>query len=133
LQDIDAFFPVSRFTGSLLENSGVDPARVHVVFNGTNLSHFLLSDAERRRLPSWRYEHGIAAGPLLLTAARLVRRKGIDSVLRALPEVARKVPLVQYAVVGSGPEQNSLEALSQQLGLGNRVRFLGHLEEREVV
>jgi phosphatidylinositol alpha-1,6-mannosyltransferase len=70
---------------------------------------------------------------LLLTAARLVRRKGIDTVLNALPLVVRQAPQVQYAIVGSGPERDPLEALSNELGMRDRVHFLGHLEDREVV
>jgi phosphatidylinositol alpha-1,6-mannosyltransferase len=133
LEDIDGFFPVSRFTGGLLERLGVARSRIQVVCNGTNIDHFRLSDAEQQLRSSWRAKHGFHEGPLLLTAARLVRRKGIDTVLNALPLVVRQAPQVQYAIVGSGPERDPLEALSNELGMRDRVHFLGHLEDREVV
>lgn len=133
LADIDGFFPVSHYTASLLTARGVDPAKVQVVFNGTDLERFRLSPTELQRLPGWRASYGIGPGPLLLTAARLVRRKGIDTVLQALPALARAIPDVQYAVVGSGPERNALEQLSRELGIAERVFFLGQLDDREVV
>ncbi len=43
---------------------------------------------------------------IILTVSRLVPRKGIDTVLAALPEVIKRVPNVQYVVIGTGPELN---------------------------
>ncbi len=133
LTTMDGFFPVSHYTGGLLQKLGVDAERIHVVFNGTELEHFALSQEEQQRLQSWRQQHGIGDGPLLVTAARLVRRKGIDTVIEALPSLARSIPDVQYAVVGSGPERENLERLSQDLGVQGRVTFLGRLPERDLV
>ena len=41
--------------------------------------------------------------PILLTVARLVSRKGIDTVLRALPPLLDRAPRLQYWIVGNGP------------------------------
>jgi len=133
LPELDGFFPVSRYTGSLLEALEVPASKIHVVVNGTDVSRFALTADERARLSQWRLEHGLGAGPLLLTAARLVRRKGVDAVLAALPAIARKVPDVHYAVVGSGPERDNLERLARELGVRERVSFLGKIPDRDVV
>jgi phosphatidylinositol alpha-1,6-mannosyltransferase len=133
LAALDGYFPVSRYTGSLLEDLRVPASKIHVVYNGTDVDRFVLSADERSQLPAWRVAHGLGSGPLLLTAARLVRRKGIDTVLAALPEIARRVPGVRYAVVGSGPEREHLEKLGRELGVAERVIFLGKLPDRDVV
>jgi len=133
LPQIDGFFPVSRYTASLLEDLAVPASKIHVVYNGTDIERFAISADERARLPAWRHEHGLGAGPLLLTAARLVRRKGVDAVLEALPAIARRVPAVHYAVVGSGPERDNLERRAGELGVRERVTFLGKLPDRDVV
>jgi glycosyltransferase involved in cell wall biosynthesis len=68
--------------------------------------------------------------PTLLTVARLAaseRYKGIDSVLRALPDVAKVVPDVLYKVVGDGDDRPRLEALARDLGVASSVLFLGRL------
>lgn len=133
LSSIDGFFPVSNYTGSLLTDLGVDQNRVFVVQNGTDIERFRLTAAQQATLPSWRIQKRLGQGPLLLTAARLVHRKGIDIVLRALPQIALEIPNVHYAVIGSGPERANLEHLAQELGLRERVTFLGRLDEAEVV
>lgn len=133
LPTLDGFFPVSRYTGSLLEGLQVPASKIHVVYNGTDVERFAITADERARLPAWRLEHGLGAGPLLLTAARLVRRKGVDAVLAALPAIAQRVPDVHYAVVGSGPEHGNLERLARELGVRQRVTFLGKLPDRDVV
>lgn len=46
---------------------------------------------------------------VLLTVARLVRRKGIDHVITALPEVWRELPELHYVIVGEGEERKKLE------------------------
>jgi glycosyltransferase involved in cell wall biosynthesis len=62
----------------------------------------------------------------LITVSRLVRRKNIDTVLRAL-QVAGDL---RYAVVGDGPELAALRELARSLGLKN-VSFRGAVSEDE--
>jgi glycosyltransferase involved in cell wall biosynthesis len=66
-----------------------------------------------------------AASPLLLAAAALVRRKGLDVLLRALAALGGRGLEPALWIAGEGPERASLERLARGLGLGSRVRFLG--------
>ncbi|MFV0277825.1 MAG: glycosyltransferase, partial [Parahaliea sp.] len=59
--------------------------------------------------------------PLLLTAGRCHRNKAFDILLEAMAQV----PDAWLWVAGDGPERAALERLAQELGLGERVRFLG--------
>ncbi|MFC1695063.1 glycosyltransferase family 4 protein [Pseudomonadota bacterium] len=61
-----------------------------------------------------------------LFLGRLVKWKGADLILRALAEVEDHDMKIEIA--GSGPEEQALHRLTQELGLGNRVRFLGWVE-----
>lgn len=45
--------------------------------------------------------------------------------LRMAAGLARKFPAVQFVLVGDGPLRADLEAMSNELGLGNRTLFLG--------
>jgi phosphatidylinositol alpha-1,6-mannosyltransferase len=65
-------------------------------------------------------------GTSLLTVARLVPRKGIDTVIRAL---AHLDPTIEYRVVGSGPDEPRLRALAEAEGVAQRVQFLGRLDD----
>lgn len=59
--------------------------------------------------------------PLLLAAGRLHENKGFDTLLRAL----RDIPDTMLWLAGTGPEGPALKALCHELGLDDRVRFLG--------
>jgi phosphatidylinositol alpha-1,6-mannosyltransferase len=123
----DVLFPISRYTASLLET--FDVQRVSVVNNGVNAIEF---QPDRASGAGFRARHGLGSGPLLMTIGRLVERKGIDTVIAALPGLARDFPELGYAVVGGGPDRARLEALAREHGVAERVKFLGVLPAGEL-
>ena len=132
MRGCDGMFPVSGFTGGVLREQGVPPERIHVATNGTYPERFRL-DESLEELAAWRQGAGLGDGPLLVTVCRLVERKGIDLVLRAMPEVLRAFPEARYAVVGGGPEREALEALAGELGVADRVVFMGRVSDRDLL
>jgi glycosyltransferase involved in cell wall biosynthesis len=69
-----------------------------------------------------RDERRVEGGPLeLLCVAALSRRKGH----RVLLEALRDSPGVRLTLAGDGPERGALEALAAELGVADRVAFLG--------
>lgn len=123
LRQVDTFAPVSHYTAGLLHNHGVPAHRTHVVPNGTDPERFYPRDGAslRRRL-------GLSGRSLLLTVARLVPRKGIDTVLHALPTIAQAVPDVTYIIAGTGPDRARLERLADDLDVQSHVQFVGHVD-----
>jgi rhamnosyl/mannosyltransferase len=63
-----------------------------------------------------------------LFAGRLVGYKGIDVLLRALPGLD-----AETVIVGDGPLRSTLESLSGELGIADRVRFLGEVDDHELL
>lgn len=124
---VDAFFPVSHYTARLLHRLRVSGKQIHVVPNGTDPKRFCPGggDTVRHRL-------GLENRPVLLTVGRLVPRKGIDTVLRALPTITDIIPDVAYLVVGTGPDRTRLEHLAEQLGVLDVVRFLGRVSHEKL-
>lgn len=120
----DALFPVSRYTAGLLEARGVAPGRVTVVPNGTDAARFAPGDAT-----DLREALGVADRRVVLTVCRLVPRKGVDTVLRALARTAAACPDVVYLIGGTGPDRPRLEALARAEGVADRVRFLGRIPD----
>ncbi len=68
------------------------------------------------------------AGPVLCVA-RLVPKKGIDLLVRAMADTRHARPL---EIVGDGPCRAELEALAAELGIGDRVHFRGALTAAQV-
>jgi glycosyltransferase involved in cell wall biosynthesis len=74
-----------------------------------------------------RGELGLHSGDeLLITVARLAPQKALDVLLRA---VARLPSSVHLVIVGSGPLDAQLKALASEVGIDQRVRFLGYRSE----
>lgn len=69
--------------------------------------------------------------PTIAVLSRLVPHKQIDHVIRALPALAEEFPRVRLRVMGDGWWADELHRLTAELGLGDRVTFLGHVTDRE--
>ena len=67
----------------------------------------------------------------LLTVGRLIRRKGVHHLIRALALVPPTRRPVRLTIVGSGPEEPRLAALVKELNL-ERVRFVGFVDQAEL-
>lgn len=104
--------------------------RLRVVHLGTDPGRFRpgVDGADLRA----RFELPNGGGRWLLTVARLVAHKGVDTVIRALPAIVQRAPDVHYAVAGSGAEREHLEQLAAKTGVADRVRFLGEVSERDL-
>jgi glycosyltransferase involved in cell wall biosynthesis len=70
-------------------------------------------------------------GDYLFFASRLTPLKRVDLVLRALAEPAARG--VRCAIGGEGEQRRDLERLAHELGIADRVRFLGYLSEADLV
>ena len=68
----------------------------------------------------------------ILCVARLVPKKGIDTLIRAMAAIRFQVPTAQVEIAGGGPELESLRALAQDLGLAEAIAFLGPLTAPQV-
>lgn len=60
---------------------------------------------------------------LILSIGEMIERKNHEVIVRALAKVQN--PNVYYAICGKGPLREHLEQLANELGVGNRVKFLG--------
>jgi colanic acid/amylovoran biosynthesis glycosyltransferase len=64
----------------------------------------------------------------IITVARLVEKKGVDTGLKAFAAFSRECPGWTYHIVGDGPDRADLEILARDLGLKGQVFFTGWLD-----
>ncbi len=108
---------------------GVPAARLFKVYNGMDLAMFTPGPAD----PAVRARHGISPGaPLLLCVARLIRDKGIQNIIGAMPGVLRRFPDCRLLVVGDGPYRPALARLVDRVGVVDAVRFAGERDLGEL-
>ncbi|MFE6592363.1 glycosyltransferase family 4 protein [Streptomyces sp. NPDC057781] len=72
-----------------------------------------------------RARYGLGRRPVILCAARLVPRKGQDTLIRALPWVRRAVPDAVLLLVGDGPYAPALRQLALAEGVLDSVVLAG--------
>jgi len=63
--------------------------------------------------------------PLIGTVGQLTARKGIPDLLQALAELRQAGIVADCVILGEGPQRKELEAISERLGLGGQVHFVG--------
>lgn len=63
-------------------------------------------------------------GPTLVVPRRLFPKNGVEFFVRAMPLIAERAP-ANALVVGDGPERARLESLAAELGVADRIAFLG--------
>jgi colanic acid/amylovoran biosynthesis glycosyltransferase len=113
--------PVCDFLGRRLVELGAPPDRVVVHRTGIDL----------RRWP-YRAREPRGDGRLrLVTVGRLVEKKGIEYVLRAVRILVDRGVDIEFLILGDGPLRDRLAALAAQLGVEQRVLLHGrHAQEK---
>ena len=108
-----------RVREQVLEGTG-SGCRTSVVYNGVDSELFAPGSEP------------CSGGPIVLSVGNLIPIKGHEFLIRAVAAIVSDFPELILEIIGQGPEQSRLQALAQQVGIGNRVRFLG-LQSRHKV
>jgi len=69
--------------------------------------------------------------PRMLFTGRLIQRKGVEYLLRAVPLVLAKTP-ARFLITGNGDQRESLEALARSLHIEHTVEFLGFVSNERL-
>jgi glycosyltransferase involved in cell wall biosynthesis len=108
---------------------GAPADRVEVVPYGVNAERFA-PDATRRA--ARRASLGLSADtPLVVAAGRLVRKKGFEYLIDALPMI-EVMPTPVVAIAGSGDLADELRTRSREAGVASRIHFLGNVAQDDV-
>lgn len=125
LQEAALIISISESTRQAAIRIGVSPDRVQVIYPAVD-THRFHPDIDGAQVIA-RYE--LQGKKVVLTVSRLVPRKGIDTVIHALPNILEAVPDVAYVVVGDGPDRGRLKTLAQEQGVADHVHFVGWVND----
>lgn len=127
LRRCDRIVALSRYTQEKLRQvHGISNNRVEIVPGGVDLVRFHPAGdkaAARKELsiPEDRFA--------LLTVRNLVPRMGLDNLVLAMKDAAKRVPKALLIIGGHGPLRDELQHLVNHLGLQNHVRMVGFIPE----
>ena len=108
---------------------GADPARLDIVPYGVDVDRFRPDSASRARL---RARLGLRDdAPLLVTVGRLVRKKGFEYLVDAMPAIAARHGAV-LVIGGEGDLDAELRDRAARSGAAASIRFAGNLPQDQV-
>ena len=108
---------------AIIADLGVQPEKVEVVLPGLDLEAFGGSTKHRAAI---RAELGLAAEQhLVLYIGRLRPVKGVDYGIKAFAQALVSQPNMHMALAGEGEQRQQLENLTAELGIAEKVTFLG--------
>jgi len=125
----DANIANSEYTLEEMVRLGVRRESITLIYPGVDTERF------RPDLPcdDLKQSIGLREGQrLILSVGRLVRRKGFDQVIRALPELLKQGIDAHYALIGIGEDWDYLVSLAQELGVSERLHLLGHVSPEDL-
>ncbi|MDP2833084.1 MAG: glycosyltransferase family 4 protein [Pseudomonadota bacterium] len=125
----DANIANSEYTLEEMVRLGVPRESITLIYPGVDTERFhpgLPCDDLKQSI-------GLQAGQkLILSVGRLVRRKGFDQVIRAIPELVRRGIDARYVLIGIGEDHDYLSSLARELGVAERVRLLGPVSPEDL-
>lgn len=126
ISKVDYFTAISSYLARYIKTVRQD-ANVQIIPNGVDVSKFETAAESKLRM---REELGILADHLVvMTVSRLVAKNGVENLIRAF---AKAGPGLTLVVVGGGSLDAYLKKLSNELGLGARVRWVGNVAPEKI-
>ncbi len=100
---------------------------IEVIPMGVDLTDF----NPKKKDSSIRKKYGIQ-NEFLLFVGRLAEKKGVEYLIKAMPDVLNKLPNAKLLIVGDGSEKEKLTNLTNELNLKNNVIFAGKIKNDDL-
>jgi len=101
--------------------------KIELVPNGVDAINFNNNSTAEERA-SLRNKIGLKSDDkVLISASRLVKKNGLDILIKSIKDLNVKV-----IILGTGKQESKLKALAQELGLRDKVLFLGHVGHKNL-
>jgi len=128
LPRLDGVLVVSEYSKERIEKLGVISSRIWVVSNTPRLSEHPI---EYVGIPNEDEIRGKSSF-IMLYVGGMEESRGLDVVIKALPEVHKIIPDAKFVVVGSGTSEAKLKLFAAELGVSQHVHFTGWMDNNYV-
>lgn len=122
----------SEFSQNLVKNFVVDQNKILVIYPCPS-EQFYSASVDQTIVNKLKTELALHGKKVLISAARMVDRKGLLLLADLLPKIIKQVPNLVWLVVGDGPERAKLLKKIQELNLLSVVRFLSYVPREQTI
>ncbi|SFN77166.1 PEP-CTERM/exosortase A-associated glycosyltransferase, Daro_2409 family [Nitrosospira briensis] len=129
LKRVDAVTTICEGLRSDILARGIAPEKVTVIPNAVNIENFSAGKSRDSQLAQ---DLGVEGKPLLGFIGSFYAYEGLGILLKALPEMLSANPDIRVMLVGGGPQEKELKAIAAQLGLEDKVIFVGRVPHEQV-
>lgn len=130
LKNAEAIIANSSWTKKRAQELGAQSRKIKIVYPCPD--SLKIESLGQDRLDRFKNENQIQNKKIILSLGNLVRRKGHDMVIRALPQVIKQVPDLIYLIVGTGPYEGKLREIIGNLNLDGYVKFFKNVSNQEL-
>lgn len=120
----DFFLANCKFFQKKAIQLGCEPHKIIVHSSGIDCNKFQF----KARIPPEQNEKIYVA-----TTARLVGKKGLEYGIRAVAQVAKFYPNIEYSIIGDGYLKAELQQLIQELNATHQIKLLGWKNQVEII
>jgi phosphatidylinositol alpha-1,6-mannosyltransferase len=117
----DVITHLGDFTRQAIRNSVGEQVSMVQIAPGIDFEHFSPGSKD----PSLIQKFGLENKKVILVVGRLVRRKGQDTLIKAMPEILASIPEAHLLIVGVGGYEKRLRRLTRNGKLESNVSFVG--------
>lgn len=122
IEKADKIVVINEHAKKLILNRKVSEEKILIIPPGIDTNKFEYIPFERKELDIFE----------LITVGSLIKRKGIDFIIRAIAEIVGCMGNVKLRIVGDGPQRESLGRLVEELCLSDFIIFQGHVSHNEM-
>lgn len=105
--------------------------KLAVIPNGVNIAELQGKNNNPAELAAFRAKYAAPSEQLIFTISRLVYEKGVHLIIQALPQILQECPQARLVIAGQGPEADNLKLQAQNLGVADRVNFIGFVADQQ--
>lgn len=123
--------PSERVIDKLKDYGVTSPMRI--IPTGIDIKKFERPDITDEMKKELREELGLSDDHvMLLSLSRISYEKNIQAIVNGLPEIFTRFPLARFVIVGDGPYVEKLRQLGEELGISDKIQFIGEVPNDQV-
>jgi glycosyltransferase involved in cell wall biosynthesis len=110
-------------------NLGVDPQKIRMINFGVDVDKFKSKDKNLEMSKKLK----ISDSSTVISLRNFYQVYDMPTLIKAIPLVLRKLSSVNFLIVGDGPEKNKLIKLAESLNVYKNIRFVGMINQEDIV